>query len=290
MCSKNVNEANSAQSSISNPANIYFDRDENTTQSLVFFNQRQTILTPTSSRNAEKSHRFCNNIDIKYSPVTPAVLGIHSAIQEWWTAHGRRQDTPFPPAPFTKFPGRTAQLHVGLQTAQYNQHWLPKHWENQHKAFDKYMDAPRGRTTEILWLSQQTEQNSNIESSREKGEITCEDGQSLRKKKPRELRRIFSWNSGVQPGLLEANTNFIELLSILSSVIANPWLNGCQTMQQSAPGDFYGFTAPCRNSCWIPKETFVLRLCDSWAVLAEPLQPPGWGFGDSPGIKDIITH
>lgn len=57
-----------------------------------------------------------------------------------------------------------------------------------------------------------------------------------------------------------------------------PGLNGCQTMQQSAHGDFYGFTAPGRNSCWISKEAFVLRFCDPWAALAEPLERPGRRF------------
>lgn len=82
------------------------------------------------------------------------------------------------------------------------------------------------------------------------GEITSEDDQSPRKKEPRELTKIFSRNSGVQHGIAGGQQQFYQaaLHGELGDCQA-PGLNGCQTMQQSAHGDFYGFTAPGRTSC-----------------------------------------
>lgn len=71
------------------------------------------------------------------------------------------------------------------------------------------MAVPANRTKFQYW-------NGNFYSKLQREEITSEEDQSLRKKKPREFRKVFSGNSGVQQGLLEANNNFVRLSSVIA--------------------------------------------------------------------------
>lgn len=160
----------------------------------------------------KKSHTFWDNIDrSKCSPVTPEVLGIHSAVPEWWSGHEE-----------SRTPHSLLHKSPNFQAGQHSCIWSSKVPRNTSTGYQNAGKISR-RLLINTWMLQGEEQlKLSVPAHRTKfqqlqlkfqamlGEIPSEDDQSPRKKKPRELRNTFSGNSGVQQGLLEANNNFLQ--------------------------------------------------------------------------------
>lgn len=193
MCSKNVNEANSAQSRVSNSgslvANFYSNRDENITQNLGFFPSKdRKSQHPLLQEMQKKSHTFWDNIDrSKCSPVTPEVLGIHSAVPEWWSGHEE-----------SRTPHFLLHKSPNFQAGQHSCIWSSK---VPRKTSTGYQNAGKISRRLLIntWMLQGEEQlKLSVPAHRTKfqqlqlkfqamlGEIPSEDDQSPRKKKPRE--------------------------------------------------------------------------------------------------------
>lgn len=137
----------------------------------------------------------------------------------------------FPPAQFPKFPGRTAQLHskcpvkpalvtkIRGKSAEQTQCGCSN---NQN-----CVAVPANRTKFQYW-------NWNCDSKLI--EITSEDDQSPRKKKPREFKESLQRELRCSAGTAGGQQQFYQ--TELGDC-QGPGLNGCQTMQQSAQGDFF---------------------------------------------------
>lgn len=237
---------------------------------LGFFKQRQTIIHPLLQEMQKKSHKFWDNTDIKCSPVTPSVLGIHSAVQGWWACHESKQDN-------------SPNFQAGQQSCLWGfkvPNKTSPGYQNTGEISRRYLrntmcmlqllkccgcPSKQGKISKLEFRFQATGRRNN---------------QRWRKKKASELRKV---------GIQVLGRDCWRTARIPSSSppswargLPSPGLGGAQTMQQSARRDFYGFPDFPHNRDFygFPAAESQKKplCCDSWAALAEPLEPPGWRF------------